>query len=309
MSSDEGSILREARQHLRTQVNGALRRPGMYGRQETAERLLLDAMAAVDGSSPRWEAELDGLRKRHAFTATGVEGAYSNVLPADGLRDATASLYAAIAHRCGWLDLDRTLAAAEYHRLAADIDDWVREDRTLSQALDRFGAPSLWVGGRNPLWPKTLCYATANPDDELICIHVWNSVGNSDADEQEGIHPEPVVLAVRHRPGDFPRSFSFTPEGMRRRPTDDQRSPLRTTVWIFHGDRARYASGVFETEKAGLTWAAHHRVTGVLAEYAYGGTYDAAVSEGRFTASEAGHGVAAVTPGLRRVHLVDGHWD
>lgn len=309
MSSDEGSILGQARQHHRKHVNGVLRRPGMYGRDETAELLLLGAMAAVDGSTTRWEAEYDRLRE-HFFAATGVNGAYGNLLPADALRDATASIYAGIAHRCGWLDLDRTLSTAEYQRLAADIGEWVTKDRTLSQVLDRFGAPSLWVGGTNPFWPKTLCYATASPYDELICFHLWNTFAGTDAGRQEGVHPEPVVLAVRHRPDDFPFSFSFTPEGSRRRPTADQQSPLRPTVWIFHGDQDRYASAVFETEEAGRAWAAEHRVTGILAEYPYGGAYDSAVSEGRRTSSKPHHGtanhVAAVTPGLRHIHLVDG---
>lgn len=308
MNGSEGSILDEARRHHREQVNAVLRRPGMYGRDEMAELLLLRAMAAVDGSSTRWNAEFDGLRDRHAFTATGVEGAYRNVLPADALRDATASVYADIAHRCGWLDLDRALSAAEYQGLAADIEDWLAEDRTLSEVLDRYGAPSLWIGGVNPFFPKTLCYATDSPDDELICIHLWNTTAGL-----EGVFPEPVVLAVRHRSGDFPGSFSFTPEGCRRRPAADQPSPLRSTVWIFHGDQARFACAVFETEETGLAWAAEHRVTGLLAEYPYGGAYDTAVNEGRFTPSKPHHGttdhVAAFSPGLRHIHLVDGRRD
>ncbi|BEL04543.1 hypothetical protein Q0Z83_027340 [Actinoplanes sichuanensis] len=291
-------------------MNAVLRRPGMYGRDETAEQLLLGAMAAVDGNSTRWAAEFAGLRERHAFTATGVQGAYRDVLPADGLREATASIYAGIAHRCGWLDLDRTLSAAEYQRLAADIGDWVTEDRTLSEAVDRFGAPSLWIGGTNPLSPKTLCYATASPNDELLCLHLWNTFANDGA---EGRHPEPVVFAVRHRPGDFPGSFSFTPEGERRRPGTGRQSRLRPTVWIFHGEQARYASAVFETDEAGLAWAAEHGVTGILAEYPYGGAYDAAVTEGRFTPSKPHHGttnhVAAFSPGLRHIHLVNGRRD
>jgi hypothetical protein len=57
-----------------------------------AERLLLEAMAAVDGSLTRWRAERDGPRDQLAFTATGVRGAYCNILPADAMRDATASV-------------------------------------------------------------------------------------------------------------------------------------------------------------------------------------------------------------------------
>jgi hypothetical protein len=110
-SAAMSSILEEARRHHREQVNGVLRRPGMYGRGETAEFLLFGAIAAVNGSSTRWEAELDELRNEF-FSATGVKGAYPLLLPENALRDATASIYAGIAHHCGWLDLDRALSAA-----------------------------------------------------------------------------------------------------------------------------------------------------------------------------------------------------
>jgi hypothetical protein len=126
----------------------------MYGRDEMAERLVLEAMAAVDGRLTHWRAECDGLRDRLAFTATGVRGAYCNVLPADALREATTSVYAEIAHRCGWLDLDRALSKAEYQQLAADIGGWVAQDRTLSQVIETFGAPSLWIGGTSSFFPR-----------------------------------------------------------------------------------------------------------------------------------------------------------
>jgi hypothetical protein len=312
MSGSEVSVLAEARRHHRENVNAVLRRPGMYSRDETAEWLLFGAMAAVDGSTTRWEAERDRLRDDF-FSPTGVMGAYGNLLPVNALRDATASIYAAIAHRFGWLDLDRTLPAAAYRRMAADVGEWATKDRTLSQVIDRFGTPSLRVGGNNPLWPTTLCYATADPDDDLICFHLWNTFADTDARRSEGVHPEPVVLAVRQRSDGLPFSFSFTPEGLRRRPAADRPGPPHPTVWIFHGDEARYASAVFETEEDGRAWAAGHRVTGILAEYPYGGAYDTAVSEGRFTPSKPHHGsanhVAGFTPGLRHVHLVDGRRD
>lgn len=83
------------------QVNRVLRRPGLYGRNEMAVRLLLEAMSAVDGSLTQWRAERDRLRER-VFAATCVDGAYSNILPTSALRDATATVYAEIAHRLGW---------------------------------------------------------------------------------------------------------------------------------------------------------------------------------------------------------------
>ncbi|MEV6816677.1 hypothetical protein [Micromonospora sp. NPDC051296] len=94
--ADSASVLDKARRHHRSKVNDVLRRPGMYGRNEIAERLLLEAMAAVDGSLTPWQAEFDLLRDRGAFTATDVI-----VLPVGAVRDATASVYAEIAHRFG----------------------------------------------------------------------------------------------------------------------------------------------------------------------------------------------------------------
>ncbi len=286
----------------------------MYGRDETAERLLLEAMAAVDESLTRWRTECEGLRERGASAATGVMGAYSNILPVGAVRDATASVYAEIAHHLGWLELDRVLSEAEFHHVSTGAGEWVTRDRTLSEVVETFGPPSLWIGGTNPFYPKTLAYTAADPDHDLICFHLWNAfAGTATGPELRGVHPEPVVLAVRHRPGPFPDSFSFTPEGARRRPGGDQRSPIRSTVWILHGDGARYASGVFDTVDAGLAWAAEHQVTGILAEYATGGAYDDVDSESRCTPSTAQHGtadhVAACGPGLRHFHLTDGRPD
>ncbi|MEJ3747461.1 hypothetical protein WEI85_29760 [Actinomycetes bacterium KLBMP 9797] len=93
----------------------------------------------------------------------------------------------------------------------------------------------------------------------------------------------------------------------------DRHAGQRTTMWIFHGERARYASGLFATAEEGLAWAADNRLTGILAEYAVGGAYNVAMREGRFTPSRPHHGtpehVAAFSPGLRHFHLIDGQPD
>lgn len=92
--------------------------------------------------------------------------------------------------------------------------------------------------------------------------------------------------------------------------TASEPHPVRTTMWIFHGDRARFASGLFASVDAGLAWVAKHKLTGILAEYRVGGTYDIAVEEGQFRPSRAHHGspdhVAGFSPGLHHIHLVDG---
>ncbi|WP_422655549.1 DUF7710 domain-containing protein [Lentzea sp.] len=74
----------------------------------------------------------------------------------------------------------------------------------------------------------------------------------------------------------------------------------RPTIWIFHGDRARYAAGAFTTREAGLAWAAEHYVSGILTEYPIGGAYDVAVAEGRFTPTRPHHGTPDHVAGSRR---------
>lgn len=83
------------------------------------------------------------------------------------------------------------------------------------------------------------------------------------------------------------------------------------TVWIFHGERAGFASGVFPSAAAALEWVAQHRLTGIVTEYPIGvGAYDAAVREGRFRACRAHHGtpdhIAGFSPGLGHIHVSDG---
>ena len=294
----------EVYRHHRDQLNLALRRPGMYSRDESAEHLLLEAMAAVDGRLEQWRAELDALRDSPIFAATGVSGFYATILPRNAVRDAATSGYAEIAHRLGWLDVDRVLSADEYVRLDAATRGWTAQDRTWSDVIGAHGQASLLIGGSHQLCPKTLVYATADPSDGVVCIHLWNARdATATADNPRGVRPEPVVLAVRHDRGDF----TFTPEGSRRRPPRD---PARRTVWIFNGAGSRWASAVFDTAEAALAWAAESRVTGVLTEYAFGGAYDVALRERRFTPSKPHHGtpdhIAGFSPGLRHIHLTDG---
>lgn len=110
---------------------------------------------------------------------------------------------------------------------------------------------------------------------------------------------------------------SFAPAPHRREPTvgavvqhlgmGEQR-----TVWVFHGEKAQFAAGVFESEADGLNWAARHGVSGLLTEYPVGdGCYDIAVAEGHFVPKRPHHGtpehVAQFSPGwTRHVHIEDG---
>jgi hypothetical protein len=66
-----GRTAEEMRNYLLTQLNSALRRPGMYG-GEVAIRLFLDAVAFADDREHAWGEELQTLRTRHASLYRGA---------------------------------------------------------------------------------------------------------------------------------------------------------------------------------------------------------------------------------------------
>lgn len=84
------------------------------------------------------------------------------------------------------------------------------------------------------------------------------------------------------------------------------------TVWIFHGEGARFASAVFTNEADALAWAQRHCVSGIVTEYPVGdGCYDIAVRRGSFNPSKPHHGtpahVAGFSPGFtHHIHVTDG---
>ena len=90
---------------------------------------------------------------------------------------------------------------------------------------------------------------------------------------------------------------------------DGQNNP---TVWIVHGENARFASGVFDREEDGLARARKHGVSGILTEYPVGdGCYDLAIAGQHFRPSRPHHGtsehVAAFSPGwTKHRHIVGG---
>lgn len=149
------------------------------------------------------------------FSLHGSAGAFESLWGA-GTDDMAASVYAGFAHRHGWLRLDRTLSRDEYDKLIGVTTAWCESDRTLGQTLGMFGPPSVYCGGTNPCFPKTLVYATGHSRDPLLCFHFWNEFLDSCTD-QTALYDEPMLLAVRGEGSDFADGFTFTPAGTNRR--------------------------------------------------------------------------------------------
>jgi hypothetical protein len=218
----------ELRGYLLTQFNQALRRLSMYG-GEDALRLLADALAFADARQPEWNQTIAELQTQGAATSARVRGAFQ-LLWGDqrpSPHDAVASVYAEVALPHGWVTLDRTLDRREYDDLDRTSGPWTGQDRTLTEVLATYGPPSIWFGGTNPYYPKTLGYTTAPTTPEgphsLICFHLWNRLQPAGA-IRRAVHDEPVLLAVRHpgpgHPGPgrpFADRFAFTPAGARHR--------------------------------------------------------------------------------------------
>jgi hypothetical protein len=203
----------DIRGYLVGELNSALRRPGMYG-GEMALRLYFDAMAFADDREQEWRGELDVLRERGAFASTGVSGAVEGVL-GERSEHVMASVYAGLAHRYGWLTLDRVLQPAEYDGVRGRLDRWCESDRTMSETLAEFGPPSILVGGNNPRYSKTLGYGTTG--EPLVFVDLWNGTEPKADTTWPPDHPEPLLQAVRRPSDSFEHEFVFTPMGALRR--------------------------------------------------------------------------------------------
>ncbi|MEU6298958.1 hypothetical protein [Streptomyces erythrochromogenes] len=116
-----------------------------------------------------------------------------------------ASVYAEFCHRRGWLTLDRILSKDEYDAVRGDLHDWCAVDRDLPDAVAAFGKPSVVFGGANPRTGKALAYATTDPEDPMLVLHLWNDYGSG--------RTQPGVLAACIGGDLLPESFTFTPLG------------------------------------------------------------------------------------------------
>ncbi|MGW1008306.1 hypothetical protein [Streptomyces sp. NPDC002520] len=204
--------IQEVLDYLVTRLNDALRRPGMYG-GELAIRLFLDAVAFADAAEQAWQKELEGLRTRRALSATGVAGAFVD-LWGDAHEGSVASVYAEIAHRQGWLRLDRTLTSAEHDVIRRVSATWCRKDRLLSDIVTAFGLPSVLFGGTTRTTPRRC--PTRPTALMTACSASTSGTASSRAQPRRSasVHAEPILWAFRDSDTLlFTDGFIFTSEG------------------------------------------------------------------------------------------------
>ncbi|MGW7261416.1 hypothetical protein [Streptomyces sp. NPDC054834] len=207
----------EIHAHLVDQLNLALRTPGMFG-GELALRILLDHLLFVERQPGAFTQQQRNWEDRGLWSPVGVTGAFRDLIPGHNYECGMASVYADFAKQRGWLKPDRVLTEEAYEGLKGRVRQWAREDRTWADVTAEFGPPSVLFGGTNPLYGKTLGYLSKDLKQPIVAFHLWNgSAPGTQSWRPE--HEQPLLLAVRFGEGPFRRSFTFTPEGERRKPT------------------------------------------------------------------------------------------
>jgi hypothetical protein len=130
--------LDEIRGHLTDRLNRALRRPGMFG-GELALRYFLEDLTFIDDADEAWSNENDQLVERGCWSEIGIAGAFATIFGDRRFtthEHAVASVYADMAHRLGYLQLDNTLGTGDYRQLRRQARPWCRaSDRSLADVL------------------------------------------------------------------------------------------------------------------------------------------------------------------------------
>ena len=157
----------EIREHLIEQLNGMLKRPGMYGGWVAAMTVMWNL------------GYIDGLDEVHVHVvdsnARMPTRLVSERIP-DPREDVYHSLFLPEIHRRGWFRPSRFLTADEHADLVAALDLWISHDRTRTDVIEMFGQPS-WAHGGWQGSPRVMVYAAANPSKPMVYLVVVEDVG------------------------------------------------------------------------------------------------------------------------------------
>jgi len=209
---------KEIHRHLFDELNRVVRFSGMYG-GEPALMMVFNHVLYVEGHDRSvWEQEERDWEARGAWSTTDVTGAMQRHLPKPA-ESAIVSIYAETAHRRGWLATDHPLSISEYQAVRTSYRAWTSQNRTLGDVLEVFGPPSILLGGKNPLYSKTLGYFSTNPREPITWFHLWNGTDPDVEPTWPPSNDQPLLLAAREGQGPLLQTMVFTPEGERRRPT------------------------------------------------------------------------------------------
>ncbi|WP_165229266.1 hypothetical protein [Aquisphaera insulae] len=191
--------------HLDT-LRQAVQRPGLFGGTDLGVELvmqgLLRDLCFIDEREGELQAAMDGLVARGQFNSMAVRGSFLQHVDNRGTyADEVASVYAAVAHRLGYLAVDATLPDADFRRLLLALHAGCRDrDWTAAEVVTRFGRPGLRIGWVFAYVP------TAGPD------WVYFDFDACSAATQDG---DSLLRNVRTPAEHFARELTFTPHGRR----------------------------------------------------------------------------------------------
>lgn len=198
--------LADVRNKLLETLDGAVRRPLMYGGtdhcSETVLWYLLHDLFFIDGLDDGWSHISTSLRNRLLSSATGVTSHLKWHLP--GVPDVSqemASIYAYYAVQYGYIKLDRTLSRPEWNYLRRGLRALVTAtDLSTDEVIVRFGPPSLRAH-------RVLAYASEQHGDGWVYFD-FDRADRTFPGKAEGILRDARIPATT-----IARELAFTPYG------------------------------------------------------------------------------------------------
>lgn len=168
------------RKQFLAELRSAFERPGMYGGDargaEQYFRIRLGDLCTIGDRAGALESAMKSLESSGLWCATGVAGALDHQIERrKGIRqrfqmvNETASVYAEIAHRLGYLLLNRLLNADEWRSLRGGEAAILRRRRATrpTDLVAAYGPPSFSTLGS---YTRTLCYASVELAEPWICF-------------------------------------------------------------------------------------------------------------------------------------------
>jgi hypothetical protein len=192
--------MRDARaihDRIRFQLRESLRRPRMW-HPETQDQAVawfaqLQMLAWIDerdGAVARERGRPVAGGRALPDEVDGVAAALRKALPDEpGVVWEAASVWAEIAWRLGYLELERSMQPAELTSLLGGVHDfWLRRDHTSTSLLAELGPPALLIGGlalEDRPTAGVLCYASLDRQGPWVCFDFVDD------------EPHPLLRSVR----------------------------------------------------------------------------------------------------------------
>jgi len=202
--------IEEVRTYFLNLFDHAAKRSSMYG-GELFLHNCLNHLAFVDQTESILQREMQRLKDWGAYNACGATGAFKCATGISQPEMEVASLYAELAFRMGYLQLDRYLSPKEFQMCRQRIDRKFSErDWAVDEIKMEFGKPS-WATGTNPYYPCVLAYASAEVSDGWVFFDFWNEFASTKSSHVIGKYgPAPMLRYIRRPAVSFRKSFIRT---------------------------------------------------------------------------------------------------